>query len=622
MQDHPLQHRSTAASRAAVLLETTARRRRAIAAPWLLGASWLLSATAAHAQQMPLPPAVPAEAPVLVPPPLAKPPSEKASFAPCDGYETPDKTADNYIHGSGVFGLVTATNDYHQDEKLALGANGVVACDVALASPLLRPEFTQRRHHLLIAKAMHLIAAGRPRDALPVLDAARAVPLEASAPLRARSSDIEEKAVRAYALIKLGDTAAAAPMIEEIAAARPYATSIQGLADTLRATSAMASGKTAVDVRISGAHHDGALDPNRLPAAMLAAFDQGRMEDVVKLGNGLVIAPPRPQSDWKEIGGLDKDKLLEINLLLTGITAYAEAVIGKTNEAQARFARFEQEIDRQAALPLPPNRPGFLGIKKGKTILAEEAAEHEAYGKHLVQARAGMENWKKLVALRATARTLPKEEVAKELGRTLPQAALVIPDVLAQAPTLDNAEGRAMIASLRKGRAAALPDFTSPAALMRLLPRPEMPEVQPKSSGPRTGAFNFKPTAGATLQQIGDSNRWEVHFSHKFASAATVEEISLMNATLLAKEKGCSRILLESRRTIERQVQVGYASYYDGRDSALRVWLVCDDKPLPPELAGAEWREMAVDPIYDRLTVQYADILPEKQTAANAATKP
>jgi len=617
MQDHPLQHRSTAASRAALLPHDTGRRRRALAAPWLLGAAWLLSATTVQAQQTPLVPPAPPRLPVFVPPPPAKAPTEKNSFMPCDGYMTPDKATDNYIHGTVLFGVGTGTYDFHQDQKLPLGAAGVVACDVALASPLLRPDFTLRRHHLLIAKAMHLAAAGRPQEALPVIDAARSLSLDVPAPLRARSFDIEQNTARAYALIKLGKTDAAEPLIAEIAAARPYAPSVQSLADMLRTLSAAASGKgTLADIRISGALRDGALDPTRIGPAMLAAFGQGRMSDVARLGNGFTITSPSTQDSWQEVGALDKNQTIGMRQLATGITAYAEAATGKTSEADARLAGLEAEIEREAALPPPaPWQPSFLGMGKAKHQVATETAAYARYAKSLAEARTGLQNWRKLIALRTTAHTLSKEEVIDQLVKAVPQSSLTIADMLSQLPAMDNAAGRTQIAEFRTATGAKeLPDA---AALMRALPRPETPETQPKSNGSRS-SFQFDPTGGGTRQALPGGYRWDVHFSHKLASAATVEEIGLLNAVLLAKEKGCSRLLLESRRTFEREMQAAYA----GRDSALRLWLVCEDKPLPPELAGAEWRELAVDPIYDRLSIDYAEILAGGGPAPKVAAKP
>lgn len=645
MQDRHFPHHATVSAPDAVFPQPTVRpprhrsagnaprHRRAIAAFWLLGASALLTAASAHAQQTPpaqlLPPPIPAPPalPLLVPPmpaPAAKPPTEKASFAPCDGYLTPDKATDNYIHGSVLLGVGTGTYDFHPNEKLPLGAAGVVACDVALASPLLRPEFTLRRHHLLVAKAMHLVAAGRPGDALPVLDSARNLSLDVPALLRARSFAIEEKSIRAYALIKLGNVDAAEPLIADVAAARPYAPSVQRLADMLRTMSAEASGKmTVTDVRISNALRGGGLDPSRLAPAMMAALGQGRMSDVVKLGSGLTMTTPSAQGSWQEVGSLDKNQTIGIRQLIAGITAYAEAAIGKASEAEARLAQLESEIAREAALPPPAEwSPSFLGMGKSKQQVASEVAAYQRYATSLAEARNGLQNWRKLIALRGNARTLSKEEVINQLVKAVPQASLTIADVLSQSPALDNDAGRAEIASMRAISARALPDRTSPSALLQLMPRPETPETQPKSSGPRTGFFQFGPTAGATRVELPGGQRWDIHFSHKLASAATVEEIALMNAALLAKEKGCGRFLLETRRTYERELRTQYDASYAGRDGALRVWLVCDDKPLPPELAGAEWREMAVDPIYDRLSVQYADILPQEQAAATAVAKP
>src|SRR5439155_25446073 len=132
---------------------------------------------------------------------------------------------------SWMFGLGSVAADQRR-LKTSFGAEGIVTCDSALANPRLQPQFAMRRAHLLQARAIHQIAAGKFDDALQSL-----VQSDASGASEAPFQDSigqGNRALRALAYHGLGRKAEAEASLVDLERRRPYATSQQQLALRVR----------------------------------------------------------------------------------------------------------------------------------------------------------------------------------------------------------------------------------------------------------------------------------------------------------------------------------------------------------------------------------------------------
>ncbi|WP_395335825.1 hypothetical protein WBP06_27505 [Novosphingobium sp. BL-8H] len=587
-------------------------------------------------QAVPVPPPVllPAPPQATLPPQAsvstpAKPPSEEASFQRCDGYYAPNGKVDHFVRESTFFGLASQKQDLRQSRDIAPGATGVAACETALASPLLKPEFAYRRLNLMQAQAVHLIGAGDPARALAVLEQASRFTVEIPATLRAKGFDLANKAIRTYALIKSGKLDGVETSITEIAAQRPYSPSVQELADLLRVELASARGSApTAESMLELRWREVPQSPQYIAPMLLSAFQLSRFADVAKLGAGFSISQPISQGRWEYQGAVfDKDARLDLRILVAGMTAYSEAALGKTAAVNDINARTLASIDAEANIPPPDEKGVLLGlIRPSKSEREQDLKRYQGYLKHLERARLDLAAWNRLIELREKAATLPAAALRAEVMSFGPKGILVLADMLSQSPDLATPEGRKQIDLLQKLTQAQRQNLEkySLTRFLNSLPRAEMPETQPHFMDAKSGGIlrPLVPLSGGTAEKMDAENHWTVHYSAPLASSATTEELALLNAALLAKSQGYDRIIIESRFVVLRTLNLRITGpYYTssaisnnaGRDAIMTVWLVNSNEALPKELSGSEWREIEVDPIITDLSSEYHDLI--SQTA-------
>src|SRR3569623_1955318 len=83
------------------------------------------------------------------------------NFTACDGYEDPKSKGDGMTTSPLLWGLARGNADIRETPMFAFNADGVAACDRALADARLLPGYQLRRAHLLQAKAVHQIGASQ-----------------------------------------------------------------------------------------------------------------------------------------------------------------------------------------------------------------------------------------------------------------------------------------------------------------------------------------------------------------------------------------------------------------------------------------------------------------------------
>lgn len=329
-------------------------------------------------------------------------PARAQDFAACDGFPDPGKKSDGIVKGTMLWGLVSTSADIRQQSDPAFGEKGIAACDAALANPLLKPDFVVRRIHLLQLKALHQIAAGKTDVALVTLDAAQAIPLE-PAGLRAKGLGLAAMALRALALSALDRHDQARALIGEVAAARPYAPSVQRLAGLL-----ISHNDPSIEAEFADLHHRQALDPMASLRGMIHALLAGRNDEVVALSNGLTFDLPRMRGGWTLEGGGDEYALISVRAGIAGLRAYSLAALGRDTDAAQTIAAARADL-AEAKAP-PQAKPGSSPSKNAMHEFEARKAKAESGEGELAISE-------QLIALRRKAKSMNAEQFFAELER-------------------------------------------------------------------------------------------------------------------------------------------------------------------------------------------------------------
>jgi hypothetical protein len=295
-------------------------------------------------------------------------------FAGCDGLRKP-KSSDDGMRGEAVI------NGYRSS---IFGASSsqprktIAACDLALANPKLLPAQTLRRAHLLRARAAARLELGHAAQALADLEQAKALVADrAGDRFFARSMGASLDLLTAVAKAGLGQTAEAARLAGEAAAARPYALQVQLAAWAVRnaAHAAPAAG-------IGDARHLLALEPRAASQLILQAYRAGDFAGVRALAPAGAIASHETDPDGTRRASIlvrVDDEYLN-DLAATLAVAYADAAAGdaagarrRLEEARARVAGTTAALTPAASASTSTATPGAGDPGERMTrILAEQ----------------------------------------------------------------------------------------------------------------------------------------------------------------------------------------------------------------------------------------------------------
>lgn len=516
--------------------------------------------------------------------------ADNVMFSSCDGYAKPGHN-DGYLTGAVIFGIGSASTDIRPVGRISMGAAGAQACDAALANPLLKPEFTYRRSHLMLAKALHLVAAAKPAEALAVLDSEQVA--AGSDPLREKGFGIASNEIRALALAMLGRKDEALDRLQAIETVRPYAITNREFVRHVRFRI-----DSSVDGYLDGVRKLAPIDPGVVLPAMVVSLQLGRFDDVLALGRGLTVALPAMRGNWRLSPGATTDyDVISIHARIAGIIAYAQAAKGDANGAAAGLDALSQLIDVYTARPEDPP----AGDHWSRSV-ADDYNHRLAGGG---AARMILDGWRSAIALRQLAPTFTSLDFQKRIKEVSPEIRpMVWLDVAGQVGLLKAGEDVAVQKALAQARAQVVGGLVLHMAIdygnvLEHFPKAETPGDQPRVH--KAGDGYFLSDNGFSSRAMNSPGEWTVRFASQLGTTASIEEQAIGAMANLAKSKGLDRFVIESRREFERVTNVMQWGRVIRRENAghevqFAVRLL-GPGALPPDLVGAEWRVINADSV-------------------------
>jgi hypothetical protein len=516
-------------------------------------------------------------------------------FKECDGFKRPTKKGDGMNSGSFLFGLAKRSEDITRAKATDDAAKGIEACQKALADPLLKPEFKERRASLMQALAYHQMARFGFEDAMDTLDAIDAIETGADPVLYARGIGLGNRMLRAYNLIQAERHEEAVAMLDEIDQLRPYAISIRRATHKLRMMT-----DDGLDYQIELLKARAPLDPLANLEGFRLALEFSRFDDAVRFGSGMQFELPRPRGGGRILGEtLRKYRLIPARAVFGGGLAYAHAAQGDDAAATAVLLAARRELEDVMAPP-PPRKNGKPPKKKD----VREWETRKVFGGQGVRL---LDMWAELIALRKEAPELDLEALMQRMEEIEGGAGPIVIDLVSLAGGTDIGKRADMVSKLldiaQERRTKNLD--VSVFELLEMLPHPESNDNQLRFST----SVSLWDSEGATKKQMDSEDDWTIRYSNQTATGATLEEFNLMAAAAEAQKRGYDHILIQTSRTVQRTLSSygGYNVSNMGREAQMRVRFVRLDA-LPAELEGSQWRLLNVAQVLDGL-----DDLPQKR---------
>jgi hypothetical protein len=512
------------------------------------------------------------------------------AFKACDGFAPPTPKADQITQIQSIFGRETWTL---LRGPMTWGEAGVAACDSALADPRVAP-FWRRQAHLLQAKAIHLLAAGRETEALPMLAASDAVGAPMNDVFFDGSLKLTNRLVRAYAHHRMGNAAAGDAELAEVVRARPYAANLLRLVSRIR----VAFETDAVKQRALLAA-EVPQAPSVLEILFWNAMLNAEHGTAARYGPQVSFDRPADRAQWRVIGSQqisDADRAE-----LAGATAYALAATGDAAGATARLDAFRAEMDG-AKTPLQPTTPGGR-IRKSD----QRAWEARLHGVRAAEAK--LDRWVAAIALRERAGALTLDGLAEALLVSPVRELPVMLDLIGLAKVagpLEQAAQRQLITDLRARYDAEQRKILG-LTLKDLID--DMPKIETAAMRPRfkdTGLqqIMFGDVNGFNVQSEKDSDYLTIRFGSELGSASTVEELGVLGAAMHAAKRGKDSILIDSRLLLKRSWEGG-AEGFLGWETRLR-FLPVNAAQLPAGVEASRWRLLRVADVRDALLAKYS----------------
>ncbi|MEL6531236.1 MAG: hypothetical protein AAFQ27_14860 [Pseudomonadota bacterium] len=512
-------------------------------------------------------------------------------FKECDGYKRPTKKGDGLNSGSFLFGLAKRSEDIRRGSTSDDPQLGLEACEKALNDPLLKSEFKERRASLLQAKAFHQLALFSFEDAMTTLDEIETIDTGADPKLYARGIGLGNRLLRSYGLIKEERFGEAMAELDAIDAMRPYSVSTRRTTDKLRL---MLDDR--LDHQIERLKKRAPIDPAANAMGFLTALEFSRFDDAITFGSGMEFELPKSKGNWRISGESQLNyQLISIRAMFDGGLAYALAATGDDAGATAILLDAREQLEL-AMTPPPPRKNG----RKQKKSVLRDFEQRKVNGARGLEA---IDSWAELIQIRKDAPNLDLEQL-RERFKALPSSpGPVMIDIISLAGDTELGDRAELVSRLleiahtRRTKEFDLSVFN----LIRLLPHAEAPENQVRFK--RGGDGYFLTDNGFSRREMDTEDDWTIRFTDDTATAATVEEFSMIAAAQEAKKRGYDRLLLQSSRTVQRTTNVygAYGSQNSGREAQMRVRFIKSDA-IPADLAGSTWRMLDVNTVIGDLS--------------------
>lgn len=535
--------------------------------------------------------------------PLAAAEAAPASdFQRCDGYGAPNDKGDGMTKAAmGFLGIFVPEPGRGNTTMSAVdfGAAGVRACDAALTNPILLPNYHLRRASLLRARAIHRMAGESYEAALADLDAAEQVGATGGDALYRRSLGAGIKLFRAYALQKLGRKAEAIEAARAAEAERPYAFGVAMVAALIALHSDHdRAAFRARALKIATVH------PRVLENLFWEACEFGDFAFAAAVYPQIRLTLPRDTPGFRvSDDGNAEARLFVQQAKLDAANAFALASTGRVAEGEALLADVRDAI-AQALKPLPLRADGRPASKN-------DQRRHDVFRMMLPQAQQMVAVSERLLSLLALARRGAMAELEAAVAQNpLPGGGFGL--ALLEAAVKDSDERKAelgpAIAAVRERlrQEVKLPDL-SLAELYEAVPEAEIAKRIPKYKFAKN--FLGENTGNGFLVNAIGPDRVTIDFGGNASSSAIVEEMALLRAADMARERKKRGLVVLSRRTYERSTQVywgGVALRTDpqGYSAELSVAFV-NPEALPADLAMSKERVLDSERIYAELSPVY-----------------
>ncbi len=532
-------------------------------------------------------------------------------FRSCDGYGPPTGHGDGMI--KETFGLFAATLNTRRTTPL-LGGVGVEACDRALADSRLRPDQWRRRVSLIRARAIHDLAAGKEGDALADLDKAEAAAQDAADPFYKRSLGLGIELVRAYALAQTGRMTDAEKLLSEVVRTRPFNRQILFAAMAVTIDPRSAVGGVPIGESLAR------LDPRTIDLLYLAAFDAEDFAQAIALQPQLV-PPSRP---------LDRGgkglwiRMQEVQNLAAeyGFTAERRARLAYALVATGRTEEAKREIEAAKAYLAAKTPAAFPPLAAGETPTTE-TMDDRTLNRIVIDAlrpvQTSLEDWQKLIDWRLEIEQPggAQKVLAGLTPLSLPITGAQLDFLVAMRRHIG--EDRGLDQSIANARERLSPHHDRGLEVKLLFEGLPHAEVQQRIPAYR------KANSPLLVHLWGGVNGFSSHddpsgevvvsFLSEESSATVVEEMALLRAADLARERGKTGIVIKGRSDYQRtedtyEYRRLVRSEPKGYSTELRLELVDAANP-PAAYRTTPWRVIPVQDVLDVLGDTY--IAPAKE---------
>ncbi len=508
--------------------------------------------------------------------------AKKQDFINCDGLQAPKAS------GNGMRPPPNTPYMYNSQRF------SIAACDAALADPLLLPSHTLRRASLLRARAIGHLSAGNADQTLADIDAAHEATRELfSDPMFARSMGVSFDLVRAAAWQRKGDFARARQLAQAAGDARPYSVSVQSLvASLLEATSGPGEDPSPYAKVIP-------LKPTAIKEEFYWLVEKHRFSQALQTYPRLGLEFPQLQPDpngTRLINTSENINTLTTSMVLAMFAAYAHAATGNTDAAQSLLSDTKAKVEAALA---PLSMLERVAYAKNLNLFGEKLAL-------MVSGRIDITQGKAINVVKSlVGQQLPATPLTVELLTALKTALPAEQQDLAPDPApmaakvAENAKVSGLdISALKKHLPAA--EFSNNATEYKKSKKSIL-NVLLSPSNYRPDGFRSKedPETGViTVEFIGGS-----------ATPTTVDELTLLHAADLARQRGKTGFIIVSRslyaRTMTTTINgMSTSSAPAGYQATLDIRLIDADN-LPADLQLEGDRVLDANKVYGALAPIY-----------------
>jgi hypothetical protein len=522
-------------------------------------------------------------------------------FSSCDGYGPPKGKSDGISKSVWLWGLAARPDDIRRQGLPDVGEGGLAACDRALTDPRLKDTFWLRRANLLQGKAVHALAASHPDLAIELADQSDQLgSANQGGPYFARSTGAGNLAVRAYALTMLERRNEARQAIDALVARRQWSQSIRQLAVALDAQL-----DTSVAASVARLRSAIPLHPRLARNLFWTQFLEGSYEDAAATYPTLDFSPPNMRGAWSLS---DEDRVeaqaLEERSSVIGATAYAEATLGRGDDARALIAAGVRAAE--AALTPPAPRAN------GKPPRRSEVEAFNRRRPYATRAKQALGQWQKAVEFRLGIGGQPLEAVQSRFSADKLAELPILPDVFSHLAGLDASLKPDIDRAIEQYRAIVeneriAASKLSVATLLSLLPRPEtadaVPVLKPAGDG------YFLTDTGLSREREGETDVWTIRYTHKVAPIAADEELAMLGAAQTGQKLGFDSFVILNTSFIARTTNIsgmytGSYSVNSGYEAQLRVRFVHAGE-LAAEMQPMAWRLISAQQVIEQLGTRY-----------------